>query len=188
MSQAELFPMTEEERIARIRSLLAKDEEKAKTKRDTALAALDEATESWTTASAMLTTFDEMTGVVAAARAAYATPEGVDPVTGEVAQVDSPAHVASSLEGPESSTPVVVVLWPGDPEPHVTVLGEHTMYLELIADYTSAVDYSGPIDDFVVVGEDDSTERRDSETIDPDDYGKRLMVCRNERKAAETAS
>ena len=79
-----MFPLTEEERVSRIRSDLAKAEEKAKTKRDSAMVALDEATEKWVEASALLETFDAMAGVVAAAHVAYSAPEGVDPVTGEV--------------------------------------------------------------------------------------------------------
>jgi DNA segregation ATPase FtsK/SpoIIIE-like protein len=79
-----MFPLTEEERIARIRSELAVSEEKAKAKRDSALAALDEATEKWTEAAVMLETFDVMTGIISAARAAAAVPDGVDPDTGEV--------------------------------------------------------------------------------------------------------
>jgi DNA segregation ATPase FtsK/SpoIIIE-like protein len=85
-----MFPLTEEERMAAIRATLSKKEEAAKVKRDSAFAALDEATEKWTEAAALLETFDAMHGVVAAARAAYSTPEGVDPVTGEVAAAPEP--------------------------------------------------------------------------------------------------
>jgi len=192
MSQAELFPLSEEERIARIRSLLAKDEEKTATKRINAEAALDEATESWDTASQMLATFEDMTAVcTAAARVAGVTPEGVDPVTGEVAQVDTPAPVASSFEGEKSATPVVIVLWPDDPEPHVTVIGEYTTYLELIADYSSPTDPGRDIRDMAdcfVYGEDDDLVRPLTKPIDRSDYGKRLVIRFRVQDLAETAS
>lgn len=85
MAQGQMFPLTETERIARIRSKLATAEESARTKRDQAEAALGDATEKWEEASAMLLTFDDMTGVVAAARVAIdQVGVDVDPATGEV--------------------------------------------------------------------------------------------------------
>jgi DNA segregation ATPase FtsK/SpoIIIE-like protein len=87
-----MFPLTEEERIARIRSKLETAEESAKAKRDVALANLDEATERWEEARGMLETFDEMAGVVAAARVACASVD-VDQVTGEVSDGEEPPGV-----------------------------------------------------------------------------------------------
>lgn len=92
MSQAQMFPLTEEERIARIRSKLETAEESAKAKRDVALANLDEATDRWEEARGMLETFDEMAGVVAAARVACASVD-VDQVTGEVSDGGEPPEV-----------------------------------------------------------------------------------------------
>lgn len=279
-SQAQMFPMSEEERIARIRSLLAKDEEKAKTKRDVAAVTLDEARETWANAHAMLATFDEMTGEIAAKRAADAAPAGVDPVTGEVeppasrvcpdcdgdgrisdetggghhgtcptcygqgtvsASRETPPPVGESeadhsetipadpetVDDPElrgecdaddvdltivfaghtacprpnggiclgtgckefmgtvvpseaaEASPVVVVLYPGDDEPHVIEVGEHTRYSNIVAGYFTAASINEDIaaDRWLVIGEDDGGLRSLVEPISPDDYGKRLTVA-----------
>jgi len=91
------------------------------------------------------------------------------------------ASAAASFEGEESAMPVVIALWPGDEEPHATEIGEKTTYLELIADYCTAVDgFTGGLDDFVVVGEDDLAERRSDDTIAMLDYGHRLVVVTRE--------
>lgn len=227
-SQAQMFPLSEEERIGRIRSLLAKDEEKTKGKRDVAFAALDEATEAFVLAAAMLETFDAMSGVVAAAYAAYATPEGVDPTTGEIdapADVDEATGTEAEKQEPATWTractacegegrlpdktgggnhqcreckgkgrivvekpdagPVVVVLYPGDDEPHVVEVGEHTRYSNLVYAYLSRPGGAGDVDadEWAVRAEDELTDEERSygnrslvETIMERDYGKRLLV------------
>lgn len=100
----------------------------------------------------------------------------VDPITGEpeTAGYADLGRLAPDVPG---FTPCVVVLWPGDDDPHVTEIGEHTTYLELVADYCSAVDgFAGGLDDFAVYGEDDGAERRTDDTIAPADYGRRFIV------------
>jgi DNA segregation ATPase FtsK/SpoIIIE-like protein len=59
-SQPEMFPMTEEERIALLRSNLASDVEKRLAKRDTAAVALADAQEAEDLARGLLAVFDHM--------------------------------------------------------------------------------------------------------------------------------
>jgi hypothetical protein len=108
----------------------------------------------------------------------------VDPITGEV-KTAGYADVGRLAPDVPGFTPCVVVLWPGDDEPHVTEIGEHTTYLELIADYCSAVDgFAGGLDDFTVRGEDDGAERRSDAVIIPADYGHRFAVVAREEARA----
>lgn len=76
--------------------------------------------------------------------------------------------------------PVVVVLYPGDDEPHVTEVGPFTRYSELVADYLATLgpvaEMSTSIDDYQVRGENDGALRDLKMDIPADDHGKRLVV------------
>jgi hypothetical protein len=73
---------------------------------------------------------------------------------------------------------LVVALYPGDDEPHVTEIGEHTRYAELVADYLTAAGIAGEVDadQYSVVGEDDGELRSLVAPIEVGDYGRRLLV------------
>jgi hypothetical protein len=73
---------------------------------------------------------------------------------------------------------VVVVLYPGDDEPHVTKIGSRTRYSELVADYLAEAKMDGVIMEYCVRGEDDGDHRSLSAVIAGGDYGKRLVVER----------
>lgn len=220
MTQAQMFPMTEEERIAILRSNLASDVEKRQGKRDAASAALGDAQEAYDGARGLLDVFDRMVrehnDQRAAVMADSAALSGVDPITGEVTSRPEPApdtkdvgkkcpdcmgegrlsdktggghHRCKKCEGtgslqlphPEPNVSVVVVLYPGDDEPHVTKIGEHTRYGELVADYFTAVGRHGEhAKDWTVVAEDELTTtggtRKLRDVIEAGDYGKRLLV------------
>ncbi len=90
---------------------------------------------------------------------------GVDPVTGEVA---GPA--------PEPAVSVVVVLWPGDDEPHVVKVGELTRYSNLVAEYVNEAGLESDLAEFSVLTEIGLEIRDLSGTILADDYGKRLVI------------
>ena len=108
----------------------------------------------------------------------------IDPITGEP-ETAGYADVGRLAPDVPDFTPCVVVLWPGDDEPHATEIGEHTTYLELVADYCSAVDgFAGGLDDFAVTGEDDGAERRLDDVIADDDYGHRFTVVAREAARA----
>lgn len=72
---------------------------------------------------------------------------------------------------------VVIALYPGDDEPHVTQVGDTTRYGELVFDFFAEqqIEADDP-SDFKVTGEDDGNERELEAVIDPADYGKRLIV------------
>jgi hypothetical protein len=116
----------------------------------------------------------------------------VEPDVGELepagyADVGRLAAASAGFDGADqpSATPVVLVLWPGDPEPHVTPVGEHTTYLELIADYCTAIDgFAGGLDEFRIFAADGIEERRLDDTITPGDYGRRLVVAAREKASA----
>lgn len=89
-----------------------------------------------------------------------------------------------SLQLPHSEpyVSVVIALYPGDDEPHVTKIGEKTRYGELVADYFTAAGLNGKHDakDWAVVAEDELTTtggaRELRDVISGADYGKRLLV------------
>ena len=84
-----------------------------------------------------------------------------------------------------AGSPVVVVLYPGDDEPHVTEVGPFTMYGELVFDYGAAAGLDVVMGDYVVRGEDDGRERDPEASIAADDHGHRLLV---QLKAEEPAA
>ena len=82
------------------------------------------------------------------------------------------------------ATPVVVVLYPGDDEPHVTEVGDRTRYAELVADYLTAagIDAAVDADEWQVLAEAELTHnggggRNLTAPIQERDYGKRLIVA-----------
>lgn len=83
MSQAEMFPPTEEERIATLRSNLADTAEKRKAKLDTAIAAHGDAKALYDESLGLLEVFDRMVAERDVQRAA-GIPLAVDVDTGEV--------------------------------------------------------------------------------------------------------
>ena len=83
-----------------------------------------------------------------------------------------------------NATPVVVVLYPGDDEPHVTEVGPLTRYSELVADYLAAagIDEDVNVDEWQVLAERELTaEKGGRRTIDGiiwnEDYGHRIIVA-----------
>lgn len=72
--------------------------------------------------------------------------------------------------------PVVIALYPGDDEPHVTTIGNRTRYSELVADYLVAAELDELPDVYQVWGEDDSFIRNLRDVIAASDYGKSLLV------------
>jgi hypothetical protein len=95
------------------------------------------------------------------------------------------AEEAGGAEMAARGAGVVIALYPGDDEPHVTQVGEHTRYSELVADYLTAAGIAEEADAerLVVYGEEDRLVRNGSVVISADDYGKRLIVCRSEDAA-----
>lgn len=93
----------------------------------------------------------------------------IDPITGEV----------------ESKTSTVVIaLYPGDDEPHVTEIGEFTRYSELVADYFTAAGLHGDVDadEWQVLAENELATnggggRNLYAVIQERDYGHRLLVA-----------
>ena len=85
---------------------------------------------------------------------------------------------------PLAASPVVVVLYPGDDNPHATLIGERTRYAELIADYFTAagIDDEVDADRWQVLAEDELTTnggggRNLTAPIQERDYGRRLIVA-----------
>lgn len=124
----------------------------------------------------------------------------VDPITGEVddsscdtcgrdwscnlRQREGSGHTGCGGDSWKARTPEVFVIYPGDDEPHVTKIGEHTRYGELVADYFTAAGLTGKHDakDWTVVAEDELTTtgggyRSLRDVIEAGDYGKRLLVA-----------
>ncbi len=103
--------------------------------------------------------------------------EGLEPVAEEML-----ADMVSEGVISEPNVSVVIVLYPGSDEPHVTKIGEHTRYGELVADYFTAAGLNGKHDakDWTVVAEDELTTtggvRKLRDIITGVDYGKRLLV------------
>jgi hypothetical protein len=84
--------------------------------------------------------------------------------------------------------PVVVVLYPGDDDPHVTEIGDRTRYAELVADYFTAVGIDAEVDadEWQVLAEDELTTnggggRNLTAPIQERDYGRRLIVAAAEQ-------
>lgn len=272
MTQGQMFPMTEEERIAILRGNLASDVEKRLAKRDAAAVALADAQEAEDGARGLLSVFDSMVRERDRAHAAAAT--AVDPITGEVTSIpvagwecptcwghgrlpdktggghhkckvcNGSGHAEPSCDNctgygdcnisqrpgsdtmgcggktwihgemmgelpigdentsageaadiidevPPANPPadrlpvnavVVIALHPGSDEPHVTKIGEHTRYGELVADYLTAAGLTGKHNaaDWTVLAEDELTTtgglRKLRDVITAADYGKRLLV------------
>lgn len=90
--------------------------------------------------------------------------KAVDPITGEIAHA------------------VVVALYPGDDEPHVTKVGDRTRYGEIAADYfTAAGLHDEHADDWSVVARRELTQdgggyRSLHDVVTPEDYGQELLV------------
>ena len=82
-SQPEMFPMTEEERIALLRKNLQSDVDKRQGKVNTAESALTDARDDLTEALGLLNVFDEMVRVCTSVESALGQIV-VDAVTGEV--------------------------------------------------------------------------------------------------------
>ena len=84
-----------------------------------------------------------------------------------------------------NTTPVVVVLYPGDDEPHVTEVGPLTRYSELVADYMTEAGIDAgvvPIEHYQVLAESElTTDKGGKRTLDGiiwnEDYGHRLIVA-----------
>jgi hypothetical protein len=178
-----MFPMTEEERIALLRSNLSSDVEKREAKRDAAAAALGDAQEAYDGSRVLLAVFDHMVRERNDQRAAVtvdsAASSGVDQVTGEVTSKGEPDDVTDNIGAeatPEPAVSVVVVLYPGSDEPQVVKIGQYTRYSQLVAGYLSEAGLDHAIADYAVVGEDGSEDRNLEAIISGDDYGKRLMV------------
>lgn len=90
--------------------------------------------------------------------------------TGRVPREDADKNLVGNV------TPVVVVLYPGSDDPHVTEVGPFTRYSELVADYLTSIGEDFCLDGWQVVGENDILPRPLSMDIPADDYGKRLVV------------
>ena len=83
-----------------------------------------------------------------------------------------------------NTTPVVVVLYPGDDDPHVTEVGPLTRYSELVADYLTytGIDAEVDADEWQVLAERELTSetggmRHLYDLIRSVDYGHRLIVA-----------
>jgi len=111
---------------------------------------------------------------------------------------------AASDEGEESAKAargagVVIVLYPGDEEPHVTQVGDSTLYGELVFDYftsqgLNAKEITAKVGDYIVSAEDELGDREQDmgwrsleAVIDPADYGKRFVVAAVKEPAEATA-
>ena len=89
------------------------------------------------------------------------------------------------------ASPVVVVLYPGDDDPVVTVIGDRTRYGELVADYFTAAGLNGNHDakDWQVLAEHELTapgggRRKLRDVIAPADYGRRLLIAAADQGSA----
>lgn len=109
-------------------------------------------------------------------------PLGVEEVDQDDGEAENESTDETSSEGAESAKAargagVVIVLYPGDDEPHVTQVGQFTRYGELVADYGTAAGIEVTMGEYVVHGEDDGQDRDLGAGISADDYGKRLLVA-----------
>ncbi len=172
----ELFPPTPEERLAAVRTHLAEEVDKRQKADDSAMSKLYEAQE-------LLETFDEaMKGRAGTGRSVLEV--AADMVNSGALDGDGLTVTASVSPGRQNVPdvdPVVVVLWPDDDEPHVTEVGDHTAYVELVADYFTAAGIDGDLEDWAVLAEDElSTNggggRNPKAYIQERDYGKRLLI------------
>ena len=90
-----------------------------------------------------------------------------------------------------SASPCVVAVYPGDDDPHVTVVGDRTQYGELVADYFTAAGLNGNHDakDWQVLAEHELTapgggRRKLRDVIAPADYGRRLLIAAADQASA----
>ena len=93
-----------------------------------------------------------------------------------LAEFDAAMAGLAQTKATDTHAPCVIVLWPNDPEPHVTAIGANTTYLELVADYVSWIGYTGDLADFIVNGKEDGAGRALQECIRPGDHGRRLCI------------
>jgi hypothetical protein len=101
-----------------------------------------------------------------------------------LAEFDAAVAGLAQQRATDTKSPCVVVLWPNDPEPHVTEIGENTTYLELVADYVTFSGYTGDLADFIVSGEEDGRERNLHERVSRRDHGLRLCILAAEEEVA----
>ena len=96
----------------------------------------------------------------------------LDPITGEV--------VSKADSGDETSqTPHVFVIDPeaaDDPGPHKVLVGEHTTYGELVADYTAENLIDRDVEDFMVVRVEGGLDCNLNTQIVSWDYGKTFRI------------
>ena len=136
---------------------------------------------------------------------------GVDPVTGEVAQlIACPTcsgdgrlpdktggghHRCKACDGSgkvpymPAASPFVFAVYPGSANAHKTEVGERTRYAELVSDYFSAAGIEGDVADWQVLAEDELTHnggggRNLTAPIQPRDYGRCLIVAAADQGSA----
>jgi len=109
--------------------------------------------------------------------AGWRSSESTDPITGEIAHA------------------VVVALYPGDDEPHVTKVGDRTRYSELVADYFTEAGLSAEVDadEWGVDARRELTQdgggyRSLHDIIIPEDYGQELLVVALEQGSVTGAA
>ena len=195
-AQEQMFPVTEEERIATLRSNLASDLSKKEGKRDAAASALMDANETLEEARGLLAVFDHLVAERASRRAGLTPDEVAESIAQEAAEIvnsgaldgDGVTVTAEAATETDPYESVVIALYPDDEEPHVTKIGAHTRYSELVADYLAAAGLDEEIDDYEVWDEQDPKQPRMlKDAIDGADYGKRLRVSLTGHALAERA-
>jgi hypothetical protein len=174
---AELFPMTAADKLAAIRVHLVTESEKAEE-------AVARAEAKVADCHQRLYMLNEAIEAMERSESAGKR-EAVDQVTGEIMQaaVDIVNSGACDVEGltvtAEVTAPdsvVAVYVTPDGEDPVATVVGEHTTYGELTADYAAATGFDGALTDLAVISEEDGMPRRHRDVIAPVDHGCRLLV------------